>query len=255
MNLYEYLKLPTTEKILFCNRITPTQVMLNPDIKLINEIFTNLIESCNRFNIDLVKLLNNNELQLPSTVQTLYEVGEGSILNNLPLNKWNESHHKLWNLRQKIREESENEKQRKFDELKIYWCEHYPDFAEISRIMNLYLTSEILVEFGKKSIPESIINQALEVFKKTISFKTSNSDKKLIKALTDSRYRFYKYCIQKDIAITFQDEFLDWVNEISNLWQEVYYSKEDFFNNTGYDRTSWETYIRYPGMLERKKRK
>lgn len=133
------------------------------------------------------------------------------------------------------------------------WCELYPDFKEISRIMNLYNTSELLIEFRKKSIPESILDQALSVFKKTISFRTSIADKKLLKGLTNSRYRFYKYCINKQIAHNFQNEFLDWGIEISNLWHDVYYSTQDFFENRGYDRTSWETYIKYPSMLERKK--
>ena len=145
------------------------------------------------------------------------------------------------------------EKLNVFNEFKQIWCRKYPNFAEISRIMELYLTSEVLIEFREKSLPESFLSRALEVFKKTISFKTSSTDKKLTNGLTNSRYRYYKYCITKEIAISFQDEFLDWGIEISNLWQEVYYSKEDFFNNTGYDRTSWETYIKYPSMLEQKK--
>jgi len=140
-----------------------------------------------------------------------------------------------------------------FNETKTSWREKYPDFAEISRIMDLYLTSEILVEFRTKSVPESVRSKALEVFKKTISFKTSITDKRLIKGLTNSRYRYYEYCISKEIASSFQDEFLDWGIEISNLWNEVYYIKEDFFNNTGYDQTSWETYIKYPSMLKQKK--
>src|SRR5690606_36215826 len=142
----------TKEKLIFCKQITPKQTELDSDIKLISEIFNNLIDSCNRFNIDLKNILNDKEFKLPSTVKTLYETGEGSIINNLPFNKWNESHHKLSNLRQKIREESRNEKQIKFVQSKIFWCEQYPDFAEISRIMNLYLTSEILLEFRKKSL-------------------------------------------------------------------------------------------------------
>ncbi len=133
------------------------------------------------------------------------------------------------------------------------WREIYPDFKEISRIMNLYKTSETLIEFRKKSIPESIINQALSLFKKSISFRVSITDKKLLKGLTNSRYRYYNYCINKEIVHNFQDEFLNWGIEISKLWNEVYYSVQDFFNNTGYDRTSWETYIKYPSMLERKK--
>ena len=214
---------------------------------------TNLIKSCKRFNVDLIDILNNNEQELPSRVITFYEIGEGSIISNLPYNQWTESHHKLSKLTSEIRKENELSKQKTFNESKLYWCKQYPDFAEISRIMELYLTSEILIEFRKKSLPESYLGRALEVFKKTISYKTSSNDKKLNKGLTNSRYRYYKYCISKEIATKFQDEFLDWGIEISNLWQEVYYSKEDFFNNTGYDRTSWETYIKYPSMLEQKK--
>lgn len=145
------------------------------------------------------------------------------------------------------------EKLNNFNEAKISWCEQNPEFAEINQIMNLYLTSEVLIEFGKKSLPESLLIRALEVFKKTISFKTSVTDKKLSKALTNSRYRYYKYCISKETASCFQDEFLDWGIEISNLWNKIYYSKEDFFKNAGYDRTSWQTYIKYPSMLETKR--
>lgn len=137
----------------------------------------------------------------------------------------------------------------RFDE----WREIYPDFKEISRIMNLYKTSETLIEFRKKSVPESIINQALSLFKKSISFRVSITDKNLLKGLTNSRYRYYNYCINKEIVHNFQDEFLNWAIEISKLWNEVYYSVQDYFHNTGYDRTSWDTYIKYPSMLERKK--
>ena len=133
------------------------------------------------------------------------------------------------------------------------WFELYPDFKEISRIMNLYKSNEHLVEFRKKSIPETILNQALSVFKKSISFRVTVADKKLLQGLTNSRYRFYKYCIDKRIAHNFQNEFLDWGMEANNLWKQVYYSTQDFFENRGYDRTSWETYIKYPSMLEGKK--
>ncbi len=93
----------------------------------------------------------------------------------------------------------------------------------------------------------------MSIFKKSISFRVSITDKKLLNGLTNSRYRYYNYYINKEIAHNFQDEFLNWSIEISNLWNEVYYSVQDFFNNTGYDCTSWETYIKYPSMLERKK--
>lgn len=119
MDLYHYLKLSIRDKLIFCNQITPAQVEINPDVKLIFDIFSNLIESCNRFNIDLVRLLNSKEFKLPYTVQTLYEVVERSIIDNLPQSKWTESHHKLSTLRRQIRQETETEKQEKFDELKV----------------------------------------------------------------------------------------------------------------------------------------
>lgn len=253
MDLYEYLKLPTKDKLIFCHQISPSEIEIDRDKKLIYEIFINLINSCKRFNIDLINLLNNKDFYLPPEVKTFYEVGEGSIIDNLPKSKWEESHHKLNDLRIKVRKETEIEKQKIFDESKVKWSKEYPDFAEISRIMDLYVTSEILIEFRKKSIPESILNQALNVFKKSISFRVSITDKKLLKGLINSRHRYYNYCINKEIAHNFQDEFLNWGIEINRLWNEVYYSVKDFFKNTGYDRTSWETYIKYPSMLERKK--
>lgn len=253
MDLYEYLKLPTKDKLIFCHQISPSEIEIDRDKKLIYEIFIKVINSCNRYNIDLINLLNDKDFYLPSIVKIIYETCEDSITSNLPYGKWEESHHKLRDLKIKVSEETKIEKQKIFDESKLKWSKEYPDFAEISRIMDLYLTSEILVEFRKKSTPESIDNQALSVFKKSISFRVSISDKKLLKGLTNSRYRYYNYCINKEIVHSFQDEFLDWGIEISRLWHEVYYSIRDFFENTGYDRTSWETYIKYPSMLERKK--
>lgn len=181
--------------------------------------------------LGFLKKLKLENYQLPSDLETLYEILENKRIEELP----------------------KEERFKFFKENKLKWCEKYPDFGEISRIMNLYETSETLIEFRKKSVPESILNQALIVFKKSISFKVSITEKKLIKGLTNSRYRYYMYCINKETATNFQDAFLDWAIEISNLWNDVYYSKEDFFKNRGYDRTSWETYIKYPSMLELKK--
>lgn len=181
--------------------------------------------------LGFLKKLKQKKIELPSDLETLYEILEEERVRKLP----------------------KEERLKLFNENKLKWSEKHSNFKEISQIMNLYKISETLVEFGKQSVSESFINKALIVFKKSLSFKVSITDIKLKKGLINSRYRYYNYCINKKIANNFQDEFLDWAIEISNLWQEVYYLKEDFFNNTGYDRTNWETYIKYPSMLERKK--
>ncbi len=181
--------------------------------------------------LGFLKQLKQENYELPSDLEWLYEKLEAERVRKLP----------------------KEERLKLFNETKLKWCEKHPDFKEISQIMSLYKTSETLIEFGKQSVPESIMNKALIVFKKSLSFKVSIADKKLLKGLSNSRYRFYNYCINRKIANNFQDEFLDWGIEISNLGNKVYYLKEDYFNNTGYDRTSWETYIKYPSMLEKKK--
>mgnify|MGYP000125408089 CR=1 FL=1 len=255
MDLYSYLKLSTEDKIRFCNKITQEEIDADPETKLIHNIFVNLIESCKRLNFDLIRHLHLNLFKIPSYVIDNYIFMEGSVLSNLPYNKYEAHHHRFQELKLKVYEENKMEKQRVFELSKARWCKEFPDFAEIFRIVNLHMSSELLIEFGKKSISDTLLKSAFKVFKKTISFKTSGSEKKLIKGLTSSKYphRNYNYCINEKMAHAFQDAFLDWAIEIGSLWHSVYYFKEDFFNNAGYDRTSWETYIKYPTMLKQKR--
>lgn len=251
MNLYEYLKLPTKDKLIFCHQITPSDIKLDSDIKLINDIFINLIDSCNRFNIDLIALLNDKEFKLPSTVKILYETGEGKIISHLPSNKWELSHHKLNNLRNRVRKELENDKQRIFEESKISWSIIYPNFKIICDLMEVFKTNKLLIEYIKKSPPEPIQNKAIEIYKKCLSFRvnlTNRQKKSLVYHSTTG-----PYIINKEMVNDYVNEYKNWNRKIYELWNTIYYLKKDFFNNTGYDRTSWDTYIKYPSMLELKK--
>ena len=208
MDLYKYLKLPTKDKLIFCHQITPSEIELDPDKKLINDVFVNVVNSCKRFNIDLINLINDKEFKLPSIVKTIYETGEGSITSNLPYNKWEESHHKLNDLRNKIRKETEIERQRIFDESKAVWCELYPDFKRISDTMDNYETNEMLVLYGKRCPPFFIHNKAIEVYKKCISFKVKLT-KKVLSPLDyhpdrTEQWRYYvDYCIDNNIVSLF----------------------------------------------------
>ena len=137
------------------------------------------------------------------------------------------------------------------------WRELYPDFKRISDIMENYKTNEMLVEYGEHSPPPFIHDKAIEVYKKCISFKEKLS-KKVLSHLTyhpdrSEIHRSYaKYCIDKNIVKTFLNEYQLWNLKISSLWKDIYYLNEDFFNNAGYNRTGWESYIKYPDLLKGK---
>ncbi|MEO8150855.1 MAG: GIY-YIG nuclease family protein [Bacteroidia bacterium] len=157
----------------------------------------------------------------------------------------------------KFLEELENKRKQTlglFDE----WSERHPDFKRISDIMENFKTNEMLVEYGKKSPPPSIHNRAIEVFKKCISFKVKLT-KKILSHLNqhpDTYHIHYYhsgiYCINEEKVKSFLKEYQLWNLSICNLWKEIYYLKEDFFKNSGYDRLGWEFYIKYPDSLKRK---
>lgn len=258
MDLYKYLKLPTKDKLIFCHQITPSEIELDPDKKLINEIFVNLVNSCKRYNIDLINLISQNNFKVPSFVNTLYETGEGSIISKLPPSKWEESHHKLYDLRNKIRKENKIEKQRIFDDSKEVWCKLYPDFKRISDIMENYKTNEMLVEYGEHCPPSFIHNIAIVVFKKCISFKVKLT-KKILSYLNKHPETYYLhyfesgiFCINVNVVKSFLKEYQLWCLSISNLWREIYYLNQDFYYNSGYNRIGWEFYIKYPDSLKSK---
>ena len=138
-----------------------------------------------------------------------------------------------------------------FDE----WREMYPDFKRISDIMENYKTNELLVEYCKHSPPPSLQNRAIEVYKKCISFKEKLT-KKIISQLTyhpdrtEVHRSYARYCIDKNMVKTFLNEYQIWNHKICSLWNEIYNSKQDFFQNSGYDRLGWKFYIEHPNLLK-----
>ena len=100
--------------------------------------------------------------------------------------------------------------------------------------MENYKTNEMLIEYGKHSPPAFIHDKAIEVYKKCISFKVKLT-KKVLSPLrdhpdqTDMWCHCVDYCIDKNIVKSFLKDYQKWNLKIHNLWNEIYYLKQDFF--------------------------
>jgi len=196
---------------------------------------------------DLIKLTNEEALnvlykmkeeqgELPSDFETLYEILEDARIKKLP----------------------KDERFRLFLKSKEVWSEQYPDFKRISDVMENFRTDEMLVEYGKHSPPLSIHDRAIEIFKKCISFKVKFT-KRILSHLNQHPdtlhihyYRSGIYCISEVTVKSFLKEYQSWNFGICSLWNEIYYLKQDFFYDSGYDRSSWNFFIKYPTALKEK---
>ena len=141
---------------------------------------------------------------------------------------------------------------------KIDWCKLYPDFKRISDTMEKFKTDEMLAEYGKKSPPPSIHDKAIQVFKKCISFKVKFT-KKIQSHLNQHpetlHIHYYQtgiYCISENTVKCFLKEYQSWNLSICSMWNEIYYLKQDFFHNAGYNKSGWNFYIKDPGLLKTK---
>jgi len=123
--------------------------------------------------------------------------------------------------------------------------------------MEDFNTNEMLIQYYNHCPPAFLHDRAIEIYKKCISFKVKLT-KKVLSILKEHPknpewcYYYVNYCIDENIVKTFIKEYQRSKNEIHLLWNQMYYLKGDFFNNSGYDRTSWESYIKYPKSLKQK---
>ncbi len=143
-----------------------------------------------------------------------------------------------------------------FNEFKEEQCKLNPDFKRIFDIMESFKTNEVLVEYTKHSPPPSIHDKAIEVYKKSISFRVKLT-KKILSHLRynpstqDIWYHSVPYCIDEEKVKFFLNEYQSWNQKIYSLWNEIYYLKEDFFNNSGY-KNDWKFYVKHPNILKSK---
>ncbi len=238
MKLYELSQLPFKERFKFVNDLRESNSELNSDVKIVTDIFESTIEwfqkPTNVTDTNLTAKLKDAKEELPSNFKTIYEIMEGSVIKKLP----------------------SNERQRIFDDSKEAWCLHYPEFKRISDLMQNYKTIEMLAEYCKHSPPAFIHDRAIEAYKKCISFKVKLT-KKVLSPLrdhpdqTDMWCHYVDYCIDKNIVKSFLKDYQKWNFKIHNQWNEIYYSKQDFFSNAGY-KLPWDFYIKNPDLLKGK---
>lgn len=235
MKLFELSQLPFKERFKIVNEVMECNAELNSDVKIVDDIFkcTNewFQKTTNLTDTNFIDKLRDTKEELPSNFQTIYEIMEESVIKKLP----------------------SSERQRIFDDSKEAWCLHYPEFKRISDLMHNYKTNEMLVEYCKHSPPAFIHDIAIEVYKKCISFKVKLT-KKVLSPLRDHPEmwcHYVDYCIDKIIVKSFLKEYQKWNLKIHNSWNEIYYSKQDFFCNAGY-KLPWDFYIKNPQLLKGK---
>lgn len=238
MKLHDLSQLPFKERFKIVNKMIESNTEVAPDVKIVKAVFDKTIEWFKKPNnvtdLNLLSKLNDTNAELPSHFKFIYELLEESVIKELP----------------------SNERQRLFNDSKDVWCKLHPEFKRISDLMENYKTNEMLIEYGKHSPPPFIHDKAIEVYKKCISFRVKLT-KKVLSPLrdhpeqTDMWCHYVDYCIDKTIVKSFLKEYQKWNLKIHNLWNEIYYLKQDFFCDAGYKLT-WKFYVKNPHLLKGK---
>lgn len=238
MKLYELSQLPIKERLKLVLKLKENNTELSPDVKLVNNIIEDThdwFQNQNKY--DLISNLKNENCKLPSIFETIYEINEKYKIEKLP----------------------SNERLRIFNESKDGWKEFYPDFGRISNIMEYYKTNEMLAEYAKKSPPKFIHDEAIEVYKKCISFKIKFT-KKIVSHLNQNpntlHIHYYNgriYCIKEDKIKAFLKEYQEWNLKMCNLWNTIYSLKDKFYSLYAYE--DWKWYIKHSDLLKGKANK
>lgn len=235
MKLYELARLPIMQRFKFVKEIKEDDIELFSDIKLVSDIFKETIFWFKEEEREsLIKILNEGKNKLPTTFETIYEIKEKFKIEKLP----------------------NNEQLRIFNESKAGWNELYPDFKRITTVMECFNTNDMLIEFGKHSPPKFIHNEAIEIYKKSISYKVKFTKKimsHLIQNPNTLHIHYYNgriYCIKEDIIKTFLKDYQEWNLKMCNLWNTIYALKNKFYSFYAYE--DWKWYIKHNDLLSDK---
>ena len=239
---------------------------------------------------NVLSKLKDTKEDLPSIFETIYKIQEQSVFRKLPSNKilniyadstvpWclhysplNDTGEKLPSsvktIHEILKEPGQlildagwqrlgDKRQNLFDDSKKLWCLYFPDFKRISDAMEAYKTNELLLEYTKHCPPASIHEKAIDVYKKCISFRVKLTRKVLspLQRNPGLGYTFCQnidYCIDNNIVKSFVQSYHKWRQDLSSRWSNNYYMYSDFFFNTGYDRTPWNSHIAYSDSLKAK---
>ena len=175
----------------------------------------------------MLNKLKEDNGELPSSFQIIHEIMENFRIKELP----------------------PDERFRLFKKSKEEWCELYPDFKRISDLMENFKSNEMLIEYIKHSPPLFIQDRAIEIYKKCLSFKAKLTNVKT-KALV-YHHTPGPYCIDVNLVKNFISEYQSWNRKIYEMWNEIYYLKQDFFSNSGY-KHNWKFYIEHSHLLKGK---
>lgn len=140
---------------------------------------------------------------------------------------------------------------------KIEWCERYPDFRRISDVMEIFKSNDLLRQFSSGYPSRSNVEKYSEIYKKCISYRVK-FDNKIIKNLklhpdaSSVHYHRVEHCIDSNKVNQFLKRYQSWMwnDGPRSLWNTLYYLRQDFIFNSGYDRTSWQTRIEHPNLLK-----
>jgi predicted GIY-YIG superfamily endonuclease len=219
MKLFELSQIPFKERFRLVNEIKATNAESSPDIRIVREIFDEVIDwfraPTSQSDPDLRRKLELADQALPSFFKTIYEIQE----------------------KHKIKELPNHERQRIFDESKDAWRKAYPDFDRISKIMSKYKSDQMLVEFQKKSPPSFICEKAIEIYKKCLSYKAQLKQHKIEKL--GYSYTPGPLCIDRVKVNSFTTEYADWGRRASVFWNAIYSQRDKYLSLYSYEDWKW----------------
>jgi len=230
MKFYELSQMPFQERFKYANDLVASDMTLNPDKRIVNEIFSETIkwfqEPSKQSDPDLISKLKNAQSVLPSIFETIYGIKEKSIIEKLP----------------------REERQRIFDDSKEAWCKHHPEFRRISEIIEKFESNDLLIEFCKRSPPFFIREKAIEIYKKCLSFKV-----KLKQSKVDNlgySYTPSPLSINNKLVRLFTEDYASWGRKVSGIWNEVYSLKDEFSSLYAYE--DWKWTVKHSAVLKEK---
>jgi len=238
MNFYDLSQLPFHERYRFVVDYIASNSERPPDVELVYGIFEDTIqwfrEPSTQTDLNLIDKLNDTREDLPPFFTTIYGIMEKARIRNL----------------------SGNDRLRIFDEFKEGWCGRYNEFRRIADIMEDFRTNEMLLEYTKKSPPPSILQGAVDVYKKCISFKAKLTKQVLANLRWHPQtplihYHGVQYCIDENAVLRFLHEFQAWNVRACDLWNDVFYTNQDFLHDSGYTN-DWRFIVEHPAVLKEK---
>lgn len=118
---------------------------------------------------------------------------------------------------------------------------NHPDVIRMANTMNCLKTDERLLEYTKETPPPSIFEDAINVYKKCVSFKSKNT-KKIDSILKGNSRCSVLLCIDWKPVDCFLREFHSWNSRACDFRGEVCRVQSDYFQSSGH-HYEWSSII------------